>query len=454
MKGRVSPVTLMSPSQAAAGGEVAVSARTVLGGVVVAALVAAAYLLWFPLEYRHSLAIADVLRDGAYFIGVLAVALWARRDIPLLNVGLALLLVSLWAVLVCEFTREPRWAGSTMPAVLAIGGLVLMTLGIRNAARLRALAEAERQRAGEELARSHATLRAVVNGSPDAVWVKDLGGAYLLANAKAAEQLGVDAAALIGRRDSEILPPEHAERHASTDQQAVLGHHVRYEDSSPPDGSRRTFLVSKGLVRDELGEPFGILGVARDISDRKAVEERLAHQATHDALTGLPNRSAFLDRLARELVRAARQPRRSVAVLFLDLDNFKDVNDRFGHAAGDDLLVTLAGLLGQWVRPGDSVARFGGDEFIVLLQDVDGVGSAVQVAERVLEGLGSLVVTAHGAIGVTLSIGIALSRVDGDTPEHMIHAADTAMYRAKSGGGNRHSVYVAPLRDSEQRAQA
>jgi len=435
-------------------GAAGVSPVTAVVGLAVAVLVAVAYRYAFPQASGHPVDVMGVVREGANFLGVLGLTLWARRDIAALNAGLALLLLSLWMEVVGEFTPGPHWIGTTVPAAMAIVGLVMVTVGIREAARERARIASEKTRAEEELQRSHATLHAVVNGSPDAVWVKDLGGAYLLANQACADQLGMNSGSLIGRRDAELLPPDVAERHVASDREAVQGHAVRYEDSQPPDGSRRTFLVSKGLVRDEHGEPFGILGIARDISDRKAVEERLAHQATHDALTGLPNRAAFLDRLSRELTRTVRQPRHQLAVLFLDVDQFKDVNDRLGHAAGDEVLGRLAELLPQWVRPGDSVARFGGDEFTILLQEVDGVAQAVQVAERVLRGLQMPLPTSHGDIRVAVSIGVALSASSGPLPEDLIRAADTAMYRAKTSGGARHSVYLAPLSINQNQARA
>jgi diguanylate cyclase (GGDEF)-like protein/PAS domain S-box-containing protein len=452
---RFTPASSISQTLAAGPTAGSVPPRIVLLGVLVAAGLAAFYFLSFPIEHRHPIDIVDVFREAANFLGVLTIGLWARRDIRPLNIGLGLLLAALWMEVMDEFVAEPLWAATHVPAGIVLVAFVLISIGVREAARRRLLAAAEQSRAEEALARSHATLRAVVDGSPDAVWVKDLGGAYLLANQACADQMGVDPAKLVGRRDAELLPAATAERHAATDAEAVQGHLVRYEDSQPADGSRRTFLVSKGLVRDERGEPFGILGIARDISDRKAVEERLAHQATHDALTGLPNRAAFLDRLGRELSRTQRQPRHHLAVLFVDLDGFKDVNDKLGHSAGDELLVAMAGLLPQWIRPGDSVARFGGDEFTVLLQDVDGVGQAVQVAERIIHGLRSAIKTAtHGELNVSVSIGVALSSATEPQPEELIRAADTAMYRAKAAGGNRHSVHVAPVLHNQHRAEA
>lgn len=444
---RLTPDTSLTQAMGPEPGSGAIPSRSVLVGVLVAVGIAAFYFLSFPLEYRHPIDIVDVIRETANFLGVLAAALWARRDIKQLNVGICLLLISMWMEVVDEFVAEPLYIATHLPASLAISGLALVTLGIREGARRRRELMLQQSRAEELLARNHATLRAVVEGSPDAVWVKDLGGAYLLANQACGEQLGVPPEKLIGRRDSELLPAAEAERHAATDGEAVQGHVVRYEES---DDTRRTFLVSKGLVRDERGEPFGILGIARDISDRKAVEERLAHQATHDALTGLANRAAFLDRLSRELSRTQRQPRHHLAVLFVDVDNLKGINDRLGHVAGDQVLIGLAARLPQWIRPGDSVARFGGDEFTVLLQDVDGVGQAVQVAERIIQGLEAPLRTAgHGDLKISVSIGVALSTQAEPLPENIIHAADTAMYRSKAAGGARHSVHVAPALRAE-----
>jgi diguanylate cyclase (GGDEF)-like protein/PAS domain S-box-containing protein len=195
---------------------------------------------------------------------------------------------------------------------------------------------------------------------------------------------------------------------------------------------------------DSEGRIEFVSSVTRDISENKAFERRLEYQATHDPLTGLPNRTLFLDRLELALLRAQRSGKR-VAVLFCDLDNFKVVNDSLGHGAGDRLLVAHAERLRVALRPGDTVARFGGDEFVILCDELDGEANAIEIAERILESARDpLAVEATEVFGA-MSIGIALSAV-GTDPETMIRDADSAMYRAKAKGRARVELFDENMR--------
>ena len=183
----------------------------------------------------------------------------------------------------------------------------------------------------------------------------------------------------------------------------------------------------------------------RYASDHRRSVERLQHDALHDALTGLPNRTLFIDRLEQSLRRARRGgPHANAAVLFLDLDRFKIVNDSLGHHAGDELLQAVALRLDAALRPGDTVARMGGDEFTVLLEDVGDAREATVVAERVLATLAEPFVIAGRDLHVSGSIGIALGGPDVD-PEELIRDADVAMYRAKAEGKACHAVFDAHM---------
>jgi diguanylate cyclase (GGDEF)-like protein len=183
----------------------------------------------------------------------------------------------------------------------------------------------------------------------------------------------------------------------------------------------------------------------RYASDHRRSVERLQHDALHDALTALPNRTLFLDRLEQSLRRARRRgPESGAAVLFLDLDRFKVVNDSLGHHAGDELLQAVALRLDAALRPGDTVARMGGDEFTVLLEDVADPREATAVAERVLATLAEPFAIAGRELHVSGSIGIALAGPDA-VPEELIRDADVAMYRAKADGKARHAVFDARM---------
>ena len=185
--------------------------------------------------------------------------------------------------------------------------------------------------------------------------------------------------------------------------------------------------------------------VARDITERKRAEARLQHTAYHDALTGLPNRLLFLDRLQQTIMRAKRNKDYIFAVLFLDLDRFKIINDSLGHLAGDEILVATSTRLVDCLRTSDSAARLGGDEFCILLEDIKSMAGAVTVAERIQYSLSLPFTVKEQDVFTTASIGIAVSSTGYDHPEDMLRDADTAMYHAKAAGKARHEIFDAGM---------
>jgi diguanylate cyclase (GGDEF)-like protein len=187
--------------------------------------------------------------------------------------------------------------------------------------------------------------------------------------------------------------------------------------------------------------------------ERKRAEVELAHQAMHDALTGLPNRALFYDRLGQALNRGGRQGT-AVAVLFLDLDRFKLVNDSLGHSAGDKLLVAVAERLAGVLRAGDTAARFGGDEFVILCEDVNGERQAIAIAERIASELEAPFVIDSDEVFAHTSVGIALAAEPGARPEALIRDADAAMYRAKERGGGVYEVFDDAMRERAVRRMA
>jgi len=219
------------------------------------------------------------------------------------------------------------------------------------------------------------------------------------------------------------------------------------------DGDEFLASVEANAVLDSQGERSHYVWVASDITDRKRAEQELRYLANYDTLTGLPNRSMLSERLARAVVRARRQGTR-VAVLFLDLDRFKDINDSLGHAAGDRILKSAAARLLATVRPHDTVARLGGDEFTVVLEELDDRDSVEEVAQRIIKAfIAPLEVEGHSEIIITPSIGISLYPDHALVPTDLLKYSDTAMYAAKDRGRNTYAFYNEVM-DAEARRRA
>jgi diguanylate cyclase (GGDEF)-like protein len=187
------------------------------------------------------------------------------------------------------------------------------------------------------------------------------------------------------------------------------------------------------LLRGDDGTPVGMWAIVRDISERKATEARIASLAYYDALTGLPNRTLFFDRLQTALAMARRDSQRT-ALLFIDLDRFKPVNDTYGHEVGDQLLQRVAQQLRDCVRESDTVARLGGDEFVVLLPHVHTLDDAMAVADKIHARLREPVEIGAYRLEISSAIGVATFPEDGADEVALVRSADDAMYRAKAGG--------------------
>ncbi len=207
------------------------------------------------------------------------------------------------------------------------------------------------------------------------------------------------------------------------------------------DGTFR-WVLSRGLaVREKSGQATRLAGSQTDITLRKKAEEQLVYDALHDALTGLPNRTLFMDRLKHVLASAHRHKDSMYAVLFLDMDRFKVINDSLGHTLGDQLLILVGRKLTECLRPGDTVARLGGDEFAILLEDISGLNDAVDVAKRIRAKLSTPLLLKSTEVFPSASIGIALSLQAYERPEQILRDADVAMYQAKAKGNSCHEVF-------------
>jgi diguanylate cyclase (GGDEF)-like protein/PAS domain S-box-containing protein len=278
-------------------------------------------------------------------------------------------------------------------------------------------------------------LTALVEHAPDLLLLVEEGGAVRFAAASSLRLLGQPPEELAGRGFVDLVHPDDIPRARAFLDELVGRPGV---PSSPAelrlqhrDGTwRHVEHVGVGLHCDPAVGALVLHG--RDVTDRKAFELQLSHQAFHDSLTGLANRTLFRDRVERALFVRGRD-RSPCAVLFLDLDDFKTVNDSLGHVVGDQLLVAAAERLRACVRPADTVARLGGDEFGILLEDVDTVGAAVEVAERVIETLRAPLPLQGMEAAIRTSVGIAMSDAAGGTDE-LLRNADIAMYAAKRAG--------------------
>ncbi len=272
--------------------------------------------------------------------------------------------------------------------------------------------------------------------------VLDLKQTFTSVNPALADMLGHSATRLIGRRPLEFLHPFESESARSGVARLLSGDvpfYKREHRMVRADGSIVSVLIDMTLVRSADDNPSYYFVQVRDITDRKRAEEALAHQALHDDLTHLPNRMLLVDRLGHSLARADRTGSH-VAVLFLDLDRFKLVNDGLGHVVGDQLLIEVARRLTRSIRASDTVARFGGDEFVIVREDVADVTEAVEFAERIVSVLHEPIPLSGREMYATTSVGIALGS-PGASAEQLLRDADAAMYRAKDLGRARIELF-------------
>jgi diguanylate cyclase (GGDEF)-like protein/PAS domain S-box-containing protein len=225
--------------------------------------------------------------------------------------------------------------------------------------------------------------------------------------------------------------------------ESIDGLEIRCGTPARP-GVERDWLAYFCPSRDETGRVLGVNIALLEITERKRAEEKMRFQALHDGLTDLPNRMLFMERLATELAEARRN-RKMLAVMFLDLDNFKNINDILGHSTGDKLLIEVAGRLKTCLRQTDLIARIGGDEFNMVLPDIGGPESAVSIAKKITSLFETPFVIEKEELPITASIGITIYPDDGEDAESLLKYADIAMYQAKGNGGNNYQFYSSTM---------
>jgi diguanylate cyclase (GGDEF)-like protein/PAS domain S-box-containing protein len=282
--------------------------------------------------------------------------------------------------------------------------------------------------------------RTLFDLAADCLMILDLDGTIRDINRTGHERLGYTREEMVGMHVTELDPPEFAamvpKRFDEIEKSSAIfeSAHLR------KDGTAIPVEIHSRVI--ELDGKKVIFGVVRDISGRRTTEQKIAQLAHYDVLTNLPNRILFYDRLDQTVARARRYQQK-FAVLFLDLDGFKQVNDRFGHHAGDCLLGMVAERLTENVRDMDTLARVGGDEFVFILNNVDHLDNAILVANKILESLCHPFVVNENACLIGCSIGISIFPDDTDDAETLVRMADDAMYIAKSSGKNKCQVFNA-----------
>ena len=292
----------------------------------------------------------------------------------------------------------------------------------------------------------------IIDNAGEGIVVYDRDLRYLLWNRFMEELTGLEAEKIVGRRATELFPHMREQHVDELLFRAMEGETVASPDIhySVPGTSKSGWISAVYRPHyDANGNIVGAIGLIRDITERKAAEQQIEYQAYHDALTGLANRRLFQEHLSLALALAQRR-RRLVGVLFLDLDHFKVVNDSLGHTVGDALLKQVATRLKQAVREGDTVARVGGDEFTIVLQELPHRDHAIIVAEKVLRAIAQPFDVADNRLYVTTSIGITVFPEDGEDAEALLKNADNAMYRAKAEGRNTYHMSTQELSRSMQ----
>ncbi len=301
----------------------------------------------------------------------------------------------------------------------------------------------ERKKSEEALKKSEQRFRDLTEHTSDWVWEVDANGVYTYSNLKVKEILGYDPDEIIGKTPFEFMAPEEVKRVVPEFQAIMkaLKPFIGLENTNLHKNGQPVILETNGVpILDSLGQFQGYRGIDRDITERKRSGEKIQYLATHDSLTGLPNRLMFSQLLIHSIQSAKRHKRR-LAVFFIDLDRFKIINDTKGHDAGDQLLQEMAMRYKQTLRAADVVSRQGGDEFVILIEDVHKLSDIELVAKNILAITYKPVVLLGDECRVTASIGISLYPQDGEDEQSLMKHADIAMYYAKEEGKNNFQLY-------------
>jgi diguanylate cyclase (GGDEF)-like protein/PAS domain S-box-containing protein len=362
------------------------------------------------------------------------------------------------SIILQNFRKDgtPFWNELFMAPIFDSEGVMTHCVGVQSDVTVRVEAELALQKAHDELERRVAErtetlrrqeqfLRKVLDTDPNLIFVKDADGVYTLANQALADLYGTTPAELVGKTDAHFNSNADEIRRFREDDRDVIQYQrekfIAAESVTDSTGKTRWMQTVKRPLPSADGTVRQLLGICADITARKEAEDQIAYQAFHDTLTDLPNRALLLNRLDQALARAART-QDVIGLLFVDLDNFKVINDSLGHEAGDSLLKVVAERLRGCIRAGDTVARLGGDEFVILLEELNDVSEAEAVAERATQAVHLPFHLAERDVFPAASIGLTVT-IAGDERRagDLLRDADTAMYQAKLEGKGRYALF-------------
>jgi diguanylate cyclase (GGDEF)-like protein/PAS domain S-box-containing protein len=311
----------------------------------------------------------------------------------------------------------------------------------------------ERRNLEQERDRNYAFLHEIIDHIPSQITVKDmLDRRYVLVNRVAEAQFGVARDIIIGKTAFDLFPKTAAEMVTADDDQLQSADSF-FRDEHPwrSQAMGRRYLTSKRIgIRDSAGAPRYIINVVDDVTERRRADEKIAHLAHYDALTDLPNRVLFREQIERELRKAVKGEK--FALLYIDIDEFKSINDSLGHHVGDELLKTIAARIKDCIKPTDLIARLGGDEFAVIQTAVGSVADAIEFVTRIHDAIRQPCQCLGHHLSTDASIGIALAPQDGTELDQLIKNADLAMYAAKAEGRRTHRFFE-PAMDARAKAR-
>jgi diguanylate cyclase (GGDEF)-like protein/PAS domain S-box-containing protein len=297
----------------------------------------------------------------------------------------------------------------------------------------------------QALAEERGLFQAILENAPLGIWMVDAKGKVQFVNRGFCNSTGIEVSQFLAASHyADVMPPSVAKGCIRSDQEscAQATPHVSMESLPFVDGRDHLLEITKVRLLNKDGSIRGIVGLAADVTERVEHQRQLEHIAHYDALTGVPNRALLADRLVQALARAKRE-RGLTAVCYVDLDGFKQINDGFGHDAGDKVLVEVTRRIKEAVREDDTVARLGGDEFVVLLVGLQAAEECVGSLQRMLESINQPIAVRGAVLNISASIGVALYPEDEEDADTLLRHADQAMYVAKQSGKNRYHLFDA-----------